>query len=148
MPKTETMTAGFRETEIAIRSGNGRDDVLVDPLHFVSGDGTTYRVPAGSTTDGMSTPGPLHALPGFEPTGRHWFSAVLHDAAYRGTLEVSHFGKFIPAHLTRKQADDLLGEALATQGVPRIRRAVIHTALRLFGGPNFKANARFQPSAR
>lgn len=135
------MIHGFHETEIGIRSGNGRDDVLIDPLHFGSQDGITYRVPKGSTTDGMSTPGPLHALPGFEPTGRHWFSAVLHDSAYRGTLEVSYFGNFVPANLTRKQADNLLGEALATQGVPRIRRAVIHAALRLFGGRNFKVNA-------
>lgn len=132
------MTHGFHEREITVRSSNGRDDTLVDDLHFTSAGGTLYRVAAGSTTDGMSTPGALHGIPGFEPTGKHWFSAVLHDAAYRGTLERFHLTNYVRANLTRAAADNLFREALATQGVGPIRRSIIWSALRTFGWPNYR----------
>lgn len=127
------MTHGFLETEIAVSSSNGRDDVLIDHLHFRDARGILFRVPAGSTTDGMSTPSIVHPLPGFEPFGKHWFSAVLHDAAYRGTLERFRWTKYEPANLTRSESDALFRDALATQGVGAIRRGIIHAALRAFG---------------
>ncbi len=132
------MTTGFLESEIRVRSSNGRDDVLVDPLHFRSQSGSLYRVPAESTTDGMSTPAVIHPLPGFEPFGKHWFSAVLHDAAYRGTLQVFRWTNYQPANLTRAEADTLFRDALASQGVGAIRRAIIHAALRIFGAPAYR----------
>ena len=132
------MKPGFQQSDIAVISSNGRDDTLLDALHYLAQDGTMYRVPAGSTTDGMSTPGVVHIMPGYDATGRHWFSAVLHDAAYRGTLERYDRYRYVHAKLTRRQADDLIREALETQGIGIVRRTIIHTALRLFGWPNFK----------
>lgn len=131
------MKRGFQEREITASSADGRDDRLIDSLHFLAADGTLYRVPAGSTTDGMSTPPIVNAIPGFEPYGIHWFSAVLHDAAYRGTLERLSSLRYMPANLSRLEADELIREALATQGVGILRRSIIFRALRLFGGPNF-----------
>ena len=127
------MRPGFLENELSVRSSNGRDDVRLEPLRYRAKSGKLYRVPKGATTDGMSTPAFARAIPGFEPFGKHWFSAVLHDAAYRGTLEISRFGYYEHANLTRAEADDLIREALATQGIGPIRRGVIHAALRMFG---------------
>ena len=129
---------GFLEKEIAVRSSNGRDDVLIEPLHFQSEFGILYRVPAESTTDGMSTPPIIHSIPGFEPYGKHWFSAVLHDAGYRGTLQIYAGQDFRPANLSRAQTDALMRDALSTQGVGPIRRALIYSALRIFGARNFR----------
>lgn len=132
------MKIGFQQRTLSTLSSDGRDDMLQEPLLYRSRAGDLYRVPAGSTTDGMSTPPIVRALPGFEPYGVHWFSAILHDAPYRGTLQVFRRTNFVPANLTRREADALLDEALETQGVPAFRRFLIHTALRLFGGRNFK----------
>lgn len=131
------MKIGFQERTLITMSSDGRDDVLQQPLHFRSHDGTLYRVPEWATTDGMSTPPMVRAIPGFEPYGAHWFSAILHDAAYRGSLETIYYTNFVPAMLSRKAADELLDEALETQGIPEFRRLLIYTALRLFGGRNF-----------
>ncbi len=136
------MTFGFLEKTIAIESGNGRDDTLLSPLHFRCRCGILYRVPEGATTDGMSAPAIVAALPGYESTGRHWFSAILHDAAYRGTLQRMRITSCEPARLSRDAADSLFAEALATQGVGPIRRALIRTAVRLFG------RAHYQPQPK
>lgn len=127
------MTHGFFQRSVKFLSADGRNDTLLEPLQFKSAAGHLYRVPSGSTTDGMSTPPIVRSLPGFEPTGAHWFSAILHDAAYRGTLERFRFTGYQRANLTRTQADQLFDDALATQGVGPIRRGLIYHALRLFG---------------
>jgi len=136
------MTAGFLEKTIPLESGNGRDDTLLGPLHYRSISGVLHRVPVGSTTDGMSTPRLARIIPGFEPTGIHWLPAVLHDSAYRGTLEVFRWTNYHTAYLSRIQADLLLDEALELQGVGPLRRAIIFRALRLFGASNFKPDRR------
>lgn len=136
------MTHGFLESYLDVRSYNGRDDLLLMPLHFKSRDGKLYRAPTGSTTDGMSTPMIVRAIPGFEPFGKHWFSAGLHDSGYRGTLEVHDHVRYVPANLSRKETDLLMVEALETQGVPAWRRWIIYFGLRVGGVPNFKAKRR------
>ena len=131
------MTHGFLNLTLDVRSSNGRDDILLDNLDYLSKDGVFYRVPKSSTTDGMSTPAIVSGIPGFEPYGRHWFSAVLHDAAYRGTLQIRKFGKYERADLDREASDRLIREALESQGVGPVRRGIIFNALRAFGWPNF-----------
>lgn len=135
------MTYGFLEKTITLESGNGRDDVLRSPLHYRDRNGILYRVPVGASTDGMSTPAIIHPLPGFEPTGRHWLASVLHDSAYRGTLERMDRTNYLPANLSRAAADALFREALATLHVGPIRRSIIHTALRLFGWTAYRRAA-------
>ena len=135
------MTHGFIQHSIKFVSADGRNDVLMEPLQFKSAGGILYRVPSGSTTDGMSTPAIVHAIPGFEPTGKHWFSAILHDAAYRGTLQRFRFAGYQRANLTRAQADELFADALATQGVGPVRRGLIYHALRLFGWTAYRRAA-------
>ena len=133
------MIHGFLNRTLDVRSSDGREDMLLEDLEYFSKDGWLYRVPKGSTTDGMSTPAIVSGIPGFEPYGRHWFSAVLHDAAYRGTLQIWKFGKYERANLDRAAADALIREALESQGVGVVRRSIIFGALRAFGWPNYHA---------
>lgn len=135
------MTHGFLEKTVTLESGNGRDDKLLSPLHFKDRLGHLYRVPVGSTTDGMSTPPLAHTIPGFQPTGNHWLAAVLHDSAYRGTLERMHITHYQRANLSRERADALFREALGTLGVHLVRRNIIHIALRLFGWTAYRRAA-------
>lgn len=132
------MNFGFMQDRLKVETFNGRDDVLLEPLLYKSKSGSIYRVPTEASTDGMSTPRIAQLIPGFEPTGDHWFSAVLHDAAYRGTLQIFRWTCYVPANLTRAEADDLIREALESQGVRKTRRNIVRGMLALFGGPNFK----------
>ena len=133
------MTPGFQQTTLEVRTGDGLDDVLLEPLNFVRADLTLLRAPAGSPTDGMSVPRCLQNI--IPATGGDWFSAVLHDAAYRNWLE-ENWGVWCQANFTRKQCDDLMLEALELQGVGWLMRHVIFWALRLFGGAAFKKDRR------
>lgn len=131
---------GFLESCLDTRSSNGRDDVLLTPLHFLDENGDLYRVPVNAATDGGSTPRLAWLVPGFEPTGRNWFDWILHDGAYRGTLEIwsVSLGKFIPANLTRKQSEKLLDRAFLIRGEGRVKRAAVYYSLRAAGWRHFR----------
>jgi len=127
------MTYGFLETTLDTRSADGRNDVLLSELHFRDEDGTLYKVPALAETDGGSTPRLAWLVPGFEPTGKHWFAWILHDSAYRGTLMVQRLALYFKADLNRYAADCLLNRALEMKGMPAAGRAAVFTAVRAGG---------------
>lgn len=134
---------GFQNLTLDVRTGNGLDDTLLEPLIFQHPNGTLYRAPAGATTDGLSVPRCLQNI--LPPTGGDWFSGVLHDAAYRNQLEVwlnepatMDGGRWVLAALNQHESDDLLFEALELQDVHPILTCIIYTALRLFGWKAFK----------
>ena len=131
---------GFREMTLDVTTGNGADDILLEPLIFDRLDGSVVRAPIGSTTDGLSTPKIVRLLPGYDSTGEDWFSGVLHDAAYRNQLEIlckpTQF--WAKARFTQKQCDKLILEAMLLQGVGFWRRHIIYRALRLFGWIAFR----------
>lgn len=140
------MTPGFQQQKLDIETHDGLDDVLLEPLLFLRKNGTMLRAPIGGTTDGLSTPKIIRILPGYDATGDDWLSAVLHDSAYRDQLE-----QYYPvarvwdkAHYNQKEADDLISEALLSQGVGIIRRSVIFHALRCFGCFAFKSDRQMQ----
>lgn len=134
------MTTGFLETFLDTRSSNGRDDVLLSDLHFRSTNGLLYKVAQGSETDGMSTPRLFWAIPGFEPCGEHWFCYVLHDAGYRGTLLVwdRTIAAYVPANVSRLEADQLMADALTTKKAPPLVIASVYRTLRLLGWRNYR----------
>ena len=137
------MKRGFQNDYLDVRTTNGADDTLLNDLDFVTNAGVRYRVPQGSTTDGVSTPRIIRNLPGYDATGDNWLSGVLHDAAYRGTLlKQSADNTFERAMLTQAEADALILEAMTTQGVGVIRRNIIYRALRLFGFKAFNEDRR------
>lgn len=121
---------GFINDTLNVRTADGRDDVLLENLEYIAKDGTRYRCPIGSTTDGFSVPRCLQNI--IPATGGSWFSACQHDAAYRGQLE-SFTGVWTLANLTRKEADKLILEAMKFQGVGFVMRHLIYWALRAFG---------------
>ena len=83
------------------------------------GVGLTIRVPAGFKTDLASIPQALwNVLP---PVGRYDRAAVVHDFLYRNN------------GVTRKQADDVLLEAMEVLGVRATQRWVIYAGVRLGG---------------
>ena len=132
------MTYGFLETTLDTRSADGRNDVLLSELHFRDDDGTLYKVPVFAETDGGSTPRLVWAVPGFEPTGKHWFPWILHDSAYRGTLLVQRLALYFPADLTRYESDCLLDRALKRKGMGMIARSAVFTALRAAGWRHYR----------
>jgi len=85
-------------------------------------------VPQGFVTDLASIPRPLWALlPKWEGYGP---PAIVHDYLYYSQ------------HTTRYVADQWLLIAMDDMGVGKVKRYTIYAALRLFGGPAWKSNAR------
>ena len=83
------MIYGFQNDSLTVKTRDGLDDILLEELTFVRRDGTILRAPIGSTTDGLSTPKIVRLIPGYDATGDDWWSGVLHDASYRGFLQVT-----------------------------------------------------------
>jgi len=132
------MTEGFDNLTLDVATGNGADDVLLEPLVFVRHDRSRVRAPIGGTTDGLSTPKIIRILPGYDSTGDDWFSGVLHDAGYRDQVTC----QWVKAHFTQKQCDELIYEAMKAQGVGFMRRWTIYLALRAFGGFDFRSDRK------
>ena len=111
------MKPGFQNEFLDVRTRDGLNDVLLTPLIFQSAGGELYRAPKGGGTDGLSIPQLFQSIPWLSATGADWWSGVLHDSPYRGQLEKwdAATEDWIPANLTRAQADALIKEALQTQ---------------------------------
>lgn len=133
------MEPGFHRDKIRVWTGDGLDDVIIDPLDYCSEAGILYRVPAGGTTDGLSVPRIVQNI--IPASGNSsWMAGVLHDSAYRNQLLRFDGLAFVPALLNRAKADSLILEAMKAQGVGLIRRWVIYGALHLFGGKAWDDN--------
>ena len=130
------MTARFINSTLKVLTSDGLDDVLMEPLVFQRANGDIVRAPTGGTTDGFSVPRCLQSI--VPATGGDWFSAVLHDSAYRDQLQEQIGGNWVDACYTQKQCDRLILEAMGTQGVSWVMRHGIYLALRLFGHVAFK----------
>lgn len=132
------MTAGFQQETLDTRSADGRNDVLLTELDFIDLDGRHYKVPMLAETDGGSTPRLCWLIPGFEPTGKHWFEWILHDSAYRGTLLVLDGCRWVDANLTRLESDQLLDRALSLDDMNKLARRAVFKSLRAAGWKHFR----------
>ena len=121
--------------DILVRTADGWHVTLQEPLEFVTAAGLRYRAPAGTTSDGASTPSAL--WPRIPPFGSYWLAAVLHDAAYRDQLERWTGGVWVLANLTRDDADALLDEAMRSLDVPADLRIAIYEGVHFGGGAAF-----------
>jgi len=115
----------FPRPDLAVRTSDGRNVTLLEPLVYVHGDGIVTTIPAGSTSDGASTPQLSWSL-GFSPFGIGWRAFVLHDFLYRKTW------------LPRDYCDASLLEALLELGEPNAQ--IIYDAVRLGGRFAFNAD--------
>ena len=126
----------FRNSTLEVRTSDGRSDELMENLYYDANNGAAYRVPDCATTDGLSVPRLFQNI--IPPTGSEWFSGILHDAAYRGTLERLQDLGWQNYQPTRLESDRLLLESLESQGVGRLKRWIIFLAVRLGGHSSFK----------
>ena len=129
---------GFYHNSILVRTSDGLDDVVCEPLDYLAKNGDRYRVPVGATTDGLSVPRCLQNI--YPATGKQWKSGVLHDAAYRNQLWKWSGDTWAEVSLTQKQCDDLLDEAMESQGAPWAKRHFFYRSLRMFGFAAFNDN--------
>lgn len=107
-------------------------------LTFRTAAGDQVTVFAGQTTDLASIPrGLWGALP---PDGPWALAAVFHDAGYRSRgsyVWAHHLGRTRAQPYTREEVDDILRQAMVALGVPSLKRRMIWSAVRLFGGGAF-----------
>lgn len=112
--------SAFR-TPLVLEHGGDRRLTLTSPLLYDSDVlGVTIAVPTGFVTDLASIPrGLWNILP---PIGRYDRAAVVHDYLYACGFT------------TRKQADDVLYEAMRVTQVGRVAAWTIYAGVRLGGG--------------
>jgi hypothetical protein len=122
--------------DLLVRTRDGRNVTLQEPLEFVTAAGVRYRVPAGATSDGLSTPREVwFSIP---PFGTAWLAGVLHDAAYRDALERQQGAEWVKAGLSKTDSDALLLEGMQTLGVDTLEMQTIYRAVCISGGKAFR----------
>lgn len=103
---------------------------LMQALRYRSG-GREYTIPAGYQTDLASIPQKYQQRPPHEsPAAR---PGVLHDYLYTTNSE------------PRRIADRLFREALRDEGVPFGQRVAMWAAVRMHGGPAYRARLGWAP---
>jgi hypothetical protein len=124
------MTPGFQSKTIKVETSDGRNFVLLEPVVYVTGFGAHLTIPAGTTSDGASTPALIwSAVP---PFGLYWPAAYLHDWLYRATL------------MPKPECDDLLKEAMLSLGVDSELVDVVYEGVKLGGQSAFDADRAAQ----
>ena len=120
---------GFQSRVVfAATNQDGLNWTLTQPITYVTRQQHVYVVPVGSTTNGSSAPAIVASV--LPPHGVYWQSCVLHDAAYRNTLQQAT-GEL--ANLSQHAADALLLEACELSGVDDAVAQVLYRAVQLFG---------------
>ena len=138
------MPYGFKPPIAHVKTSDGLNVYLEQPLDYVAKNGTTVRAPVGTYTNGASTPSAVWTT--FPPFGRYWLATVLHDAAYDNDLLIWNGTDFVKADLPKDQCDALLLEAMESLGVDLFTRNTIFEAVAHFGQPAFDAGRKAKPT--
>jgi hypothetical protein len=124
----------FDATEFRVSTVDGRTYVLLAAVTYISEAGEKIVIPAGSTSDGASTPrGMWNLLP---PFGDYWRACFLHDYLYRNTTK------------PKQECDSLLLEAMESCGVFKLERDAIYQGVVDLGQFSFDQDrkaSRVQP---
>lgn len=137
---------GFMRSSLNVQTADGRNFTLLEELIFARRDGTKLRVPIGATTDGMSIPATIRAAipPADEIARKGFLSGVLHDGGYRGSLEIltphGNWMRLPLASCDEEFCDDLIKEALESQGINRLESVEVWLALRACGWRAFDSD--------
>lgn len=114
----------FNPSYAIVKTHDGRNFTLQEPLVYVSKAGETIIVPPSAESDGGSIPRLLwRELP---PFGDYWLATYLHDYLYRKTQR------------SKEECDNLLLEAMESLGVNIIVRNLIYDGVVVGGGPAFE----------
>ena len=134
------MTTRFQNLPFQVSTVDGRNFTLLADAFYVAKDGTRYCLPAGSTSDGASTPSEI--WPMIPPFGLYWPAAFLHDASYRNALLVWNGNGWVKAALPKEKCDALLLEAMETLGVGFVERQTIYEGVVVGGGSSFATDRK------
>lgn len=120
-----------------------------DPRRWVHESGTEYMADTPLVTDGGSVPAIAveHCAKwaDLQPFGKFKDAFFFHDAAYRDAgcwVRLSPAGEWDWMPLSRAQADTLLFQQMPSTGGRQGEVNAVFRALRLFGGPAWKAHRR------
>lgn len=129
----------FQTNSIKVSTSDGRNFVLLEPLVFFCNDGRIYRGIVGGQTDGASVPQAIWDV--YPPFGKYWIAAVIHDMAFRCTLEHQQpDGSWLRVQLDKTTCDALLLEAMDSLGVDQTTRQIIFRAVSEFGDGAFSGD--------
>lgn len=125
---------GFLNKTLATVSQDGRNFILAEPLYYQDDNGDWYAIPAGSKSDGVSTPAVM--WPTDPPFGAdRWYTGIMHDASpkYRCTLLLWAVDHWTTPQLDLDQCNALLKRALISQGTSPVKAEEYFLALNAFG---------------
>jgi hypothetical protein len=113
----------FDKTNIAVRTSDGINIETLEDFTFTDRFGQSFPVPAGTKSDGASTPRALWI--DMPPFGSYWIACVLHDHLYRATT------------LDKATCDHALYNAMIALGVPEIIAGEIYQGVHIGGWRSF-----------
>lgn len=123
--------------DVLVRTADGRNFVVQEPIEVVRDDGARFQVPVGATSDGASTP--AFMWPKLAPFGLWWLAAVVHDAAYRGTLlRLTTDNEWKLAMLPKDECDTLFLDCMSALGVDQKDKDALYEGVHLLGWGSFK----------
>lgn len=109
----------FLTCDATVRTADGRNVTLIEPLVYVTNLGETITIPAGTQSDGASVPSQFWQL--VPPFGRYWLPSILHDYLYRYTQR------------SKSECDAIFLAAMRDEGVPQRVRDVLYEAVHVGG---------------
>ena len=122
----------FSVDKLTVKTSDGRNVTLVTEFTYTRKDGCIITIPAGSTSDGASTPPAL--WPTLPPFGAYWMAAFLHDYLYRCSGVDKAF------------CDETFLEAMECLGVEDPDRTVLYEGVHLLGWAAFREDREAQCS--
>ena len=121
------MPQGFNSKIIFEMVPDGRTWILQHEVQYTTISGIVIYVPAGSITDGASTPRFLwRAAPPM--TGKHRNAAFVHDWLYRKSRP----------KMSKEDADKIFLEIMEMDGVGKALRILMYKSVVLFGNNSYK----------
>ena len=118
----------FQQTPMKVETDDGRYVTLLQPYNYLCRSGELITIPAGTTSDGASTPPALWVT--IPPFGKYWKAAVLHDYLYRITKR------------PKAECDSILLEAMESLGVNEIEAHAIYEGVHLGGEISFEEDRK------
>lgn len=122
----------FSTDILKVSTSDGRNFVLLEPFTYTCKSGLAITVPAGSTSDGASTPPEI--WPTVPPFGKYWKAAFLHDYLYRYT------------QMAKADCDNVFKEAMRSLEVSAIEADAIYEGVNLFGQLSFDQDRAQTPA--
>lgn len=130
--------------DILVRTSDGRNIVTQEPIELHTDTGANYQIPPGFASDGASIPQELWST-GLAPFGPYWLATVVHDGAYRNTLQRQlENGFWVPATLGRDASDTLLLDCMTALGVPILIKEAVYEGVRFGGWRAFRQDRETQ----